>query len=166
MGNGFGYKCSKCGKEYQGFLGIGMLFPTVYQEVVDSIRKGKYGEEWKKLTDNKDSIAVDAAKHVYCCSKCNAWEVEYGLSLYQPLTDSALQDVQRGFVIIGADSGMPFLGPVKFSENYKLIKHYIHKCPKCNSRMHKASKREIDNLNCPYCGGERDKSCTRVIMWD
>ena len=166
MGNGFSYKCCKCGKEYQGFLGVGMLFPTVYQELIDSIKNGEYGSEWKDLIESEENVAVDAVKHVYCCSKCNAWKVEYGLSLYHPLTDSALEDVRRGFVIVGADSGMPLLESVKFSDNYKLIRHYRHKCDNCGSITHKASNKEINNLHCPYCGGERDKEYMNVIMWD
>lgn len=166
MGSGFNYKCSKCGKEYSGFLGIGMLFPRDYEKTLKEAKKGKYGPEWKSLISKEDMVAIDAENRVYSCSKCNSWKVEKGLSIYRPLTEKALQDVERGYVIIGQDSGLPYLEPVKFSDSFQLIKHYIHKCDKCGSRMHKASNKEIDNLPCPYCGGERDKTVDSLIMWD
>lgn len=45
MGTGFMYKCSKCNKEYDITPGTGMMYPFIYEEVVDKIRKGKFGRQ-------------------------------------------------------------------------------------------------------------------------
>ncbi len=50
MGSGFGLKCSKCGKEYAAYTGIGFLFPQVYKATITDVKNGKYGEEWKSLS--------------------------------------------------------------------------------------------------------------------
>ena len=59
MGSGFEYKCSKCNNEYGITLGIGMMYPVVYKELVDEVKNGAFGEEWKQLFDNTENIAVD-----------------------------------------------------------------------------------------------------------
>ena len=42
MGQGYGFICKKCGYEYRATTGAGMLFPIVYEETVEDIKKTNY----------------------------------------------------------------------------------------------------------------------------
>ena len=84
MGNGIALKCSKCKKEYSINRGVGFSFPDVYKKTLKAIKKGKYGDKLKQLSQDTELVAVDAEDHVYLCRKCGHWIVEPGLSLYAP----------------------------------------------------------------------------------
>lgn len=151
MGNGSGFKCSKCGETYSIHEGIGMLFPDVLADLIGDIRLGKYGDDLKDVIGTDECIVPDAEKHVYCCSECGYWSVEPGVSLYR--VERGKNSVNRAMKILRG-------------EDCVLIKEYIHRCEKCGGRMHKAKPVEKNNLPCPYCGGARDMNYERVIMWD
>ena len=152
MGSGIGYKCSKCGKRYSVCTGIGMMYPAVYEKLMKDIKEGKYGEEWKILSESEPNVAVDAERYLYICSKCPHWDVDYGLSLYAP---NAPMTKDTDYVM-----------PVDLKENYHLIKRRAHKCEKCGSDMHKARKGDKNDLPCPECGGVLVKGHVELIMWD
>ena len=52
MGQGYGCTCNKCGYSFSANLGVGFLFPIVYKETVDAMKKGEYGEQGKKFFDD------------------------------------------------------------------------------------------------------------------
>ena len=147
MGSGKAYKCSKCGKKYYALTGIGFMFPTVYENVMDDIKNGKYGQERKELASKEKNVAVDAERHLYVCGKCHHWSTEYGLSLY---TLSEPED-------------LPYMADIKGAH---ILKRYTHKCEKCGAMMHKATKEEEISLPCPDCGGAPDMTYDNWICWD
>ena len=49
MGDGYDFVCKKCKKEYSVMHGIGMMYPTIYQETIEDAKNGKYGSEWQEL---------------------------------------------------------------------------------------------------------------------
>ena len=59
MGRGKSYKCSKCGKEYSASWGCGYMFTLEYDELIEAIKKGKYGEAWKELLLSDEYTVVD-----------------------------------------------------------------------------------------------------------
>ena len=164
MGSGFEYKCSKCKKEYGITLGIGMLYPVVYKELVDEIKNGSFGEEWKQLFEETENIAVDAENRVYICPGCGSWIEERGLSLYVPDNEYALKDVKKGLPIFYGDDSIPAMMGQK--PKYRLIKEYEHKCTKCGSNMREASKEELHLLPCPECGSKPDQDSISFLNWD
>ena len=154
MGNGIIYKCSKCGKRYKASWGIGMMFPEQYIKLMKKAKRGGFGKEYKVLLNNDPQMVIDAGECVYCCRVCRAWKVEPDLSLYQP---------KEGFdFLIHQD----YVLRNDLKKYYRSYKHFSHKCPKCKSRMHRASKHEIQTLPCPYCGAPRDMDYEEVILWD
>ena len=165
MGDGRDYKCSKCGKEYHTFWGIGYLYPVVKHDEEQKIKKGKYGQEWKELFQSNELIKVDVENHVYLCGKCGYWTVEPGLSLYVPkdgdetITDQKEDEADEGSW--GNDRSAPF-----DLEGYHLLKERVHKCTNCRETMHVATKEEIPHLRCPECGGKPENGASRMILWD
>ena len=149
MGAGYSYRCSKCGEEYSVHLGAGMLFPSAYERLVNEIKEGVYGEEWKTLFEGNDMTAVDAEISLYYCSECNSWKNENGLSLYIPKDP---ESIRKRYESIGEADGPRYVMRHELQEDYRLLKEYIHTCDKCGGKMHEATQEEIDNLPCPSCG--------------
>ena len=152
MGQGVGFVCSRCKKEYGIGAGIGRNFPQVYKETLEGVKSGEYGEEFKKLAGAEGNVAVDAEIYLYLCNKCGAWKTEKGLALYVPKDPS--QEAED--CVMGR----------RLQEGYRLLRRYIHLCDKCGGVMHKASYEEERNLHCPYCGGAPEQGTMKRILWD
>lgn len=165
MGQGIGFKCSSCGKEYHACPGVGFLFPEQYKEVQKAAKEGKYGPEWKELVTSGDCIAVDAETYLYMC-KCGHWTVEEGLSVYAPNDPEALSNKQYGIKTVREWGEVPYATTMDFDGEYHLVKRRIHKCEKCGGTMHKASKKEEGSLPCPDCGGKPVNDFVNIIHWD
>lgn len=166
MGQGIGFKCSKCGKEYAACPGIGFLFPEQYKEIQAAAKKGKFGPEWKELVNSGKYIAVDAETYLYVCGKCDYWTVEEGLSVYEPNDPEALANKQYGIKTVEEWGEVPYATMMDFKEEYHILKRRTHKCIKCGSVMHKASREEESRLKCPDCGGEPEADYLGIINWD
>lgn len=84
MGRGIMFTCVECGASNTAEIGFGYMYPIEYEEVKNEIIAGKYGDEWKKLYQQNENVAVDAEVYVYSCRKCGHWLLEPGLSLFVP----------------------------------------------------------------------------------
>ena len=99
MGSGYDFKCKKCKTEYSAMLGIGMMFPRVYQGTVEDIKNGKYGPEWQQIMSSEEFVAVNAEREVYICSECKHWELDLNLALYRPKDVEAIRTKQYGCLL-------------------------------------------------------------------
>ena len=154
MGVGYGFKCKKCGYYYDVHLGVGMMFPRVYDSCINDIKAGKYGKEWRKIALSQEYIAVDASKYLYICKSCNHWKVSYSLSLYKPKDIDSIQNKQY----------TSYVTPSMLEYEYTFIKSYIHKCDKCSKRMCRYDINSQSSLVCPKCG--TDNEVSELIRWD
>ncbi len=167
MGAGYEFTCSKCGKKYSVCWGIGFMYPEVFSDTLKAIKKGEYGEEYKKLALSEKYVAVDAEEYVYSCRKCGNWTTEMGLSIYAPDNVERLKRKRSGIKTVEEWGEVPYATDYDFKRDYHLLKRRLHKCSKCGGIMHKASNKEIINLSCPECGGEqRDDLSLTIINWD
>ena len=157
MGAGFGFTCKKCGNEYQAFLGSGMMYPSIYEEVMGEIQSGKYGAELQELSNTIPYVAVDAEDAVYYCRNCGIWEVSPNLSLYGPRD---MEYIQREIEEFG-HSPCPWKSTLR--AHYRIIRRYYHKCGKCGRRMRQLSSHETSSLPCPKCGEKNEGS---MFRWD
>lgn len=82
MGRIHKYICSGCGEKYSTIIGIGMMNEMLEKRMLEDIRDGKYGQEWKKLVERKDFCEIDTRKSVYICPECGRWKNEEDGSLY------------------------------------------------------------------------------------
>lgn len=151
MGYGIEVKCKKCKFKQIYHLGVGMMFPRVYQRIVGAVRNGEYGEEWKKFFEENTGAAIMAEQRLYQCSACKHLEQDYDLSLYLNKNGTA---PEHDYWPHWCD----------FDHEYKFVKNYIHKCPKCSARMHKIKDFENTKLPCPKCGS--DLKIDDGICWD
>lgn len=153
MGRGITFECSKCGKRYYANTGIGFMFPEVYSKLTEDIINGKYGDYFKRSFESVKHVAVDAEYHLYKCRKCGHWKDESGMSLYAP--NDGYRAEKDSYVM-----------PHELKANYHIFRRYIHKCNECGSVMHKATKKELEGLFCPYCGGAPKEEKASYVLWD
>lgn len=151
MGYGLITKCKKCKYKGQFHLGVEMMFPIVYQKIVEEVRSGEYGEEWKLFFEENPGAAIMAEQRLYQCSSCNHLEQDYDLSLYCNKNGTP---PEHDYWPHWCD----------FDHEYKFVKSYIHKCPKCSSRMHQVTDYEKTGIPCPKCGN--DLVIDDGICWD
>lgn len=148
MGAGYEYFCEKCGKHFPVYLGRGFMYPIVYEELLEDIKSGKYGEEMKTAALSNSNVAVDAERHLYICS-CGYWENAYGLSLFIPKE--------------GARIDSPYVTPNKQRDDFQVLYEYNHQCPECGETMIEADSERID-LRCPVC--KSMCSINGISRWD
>ena len=170
MGRGIGFKCSKCGHKYSYGTGVGFLFPMVYEELLASVKEGKYGDNWKELALKTENVAIDAEIYLYCCKSCGNWKTEEGLSLYAPKDPEEIkrkEQEEKEPWCVGFDfKEASYVTDYELKKFYVVLKKYIHKCPKCGKPMHKATRKEAFNLPCPKCGSAPQSDYLRIINWD
>lgn len=164
MSMGYKFKCKKCKTEYFASLGIGMMYPRVYQEAIEDIKNGKYGSEWQEIINSEEFMAVNAEREIYICSECNHWEIELNLALYKPKDTEDIRTKQYGIKTVEEWGYVPYVMGYELTAEYTLIKAYVHKCKKCGNQMHKAKYEEIKSLHCPKCGTEN--TTNGLFIWD
>ena len=152
MGSGYGFVCKKCGNRYSVNTGIGFIFPNEYKKLVDKIKKGRYGEDWKHLFMSTPGAVVDAEKELYICKGCGNWDVSPVASIYAPDKPDSIE------------KPVHYVMKSDLESDYHIVKRYYHKCGKCGKRMHRATEREMISLPCPKCGGT--DTAADLIMWD
>jgi len=164
MGSGYGFKCKKCGHDYNIHCGIGMMFPKEYQSCIEDVKNGVYGDEWKSIASSEKYFAVDASRNLYVCKKCNNWNVEYSMSIYKPKNSNDIMNKRYGEKNVKEWRYVPYVMQYDLNNDYTFIKSYIHKCGKCGNRMRKVDIDHLSVLSCPKCG--TDNNAVDMIRWD
>ena len=159
MGNGYLIKCTKCNYMFKAMLGIGMMYPMVYNETVADIRDGKYGEEYKKFFEKHNNATVNCEAKVAVCAECGKLETVMDLSLYLPKDDEEM-------VYIYDD----YMTPNQLKRNFKKCMTYNHQCSSCGGKMKNInllSRLEKGTLKCPDCGEKLEMDEDSLFMlWD
>lgn len=153
MGKGYVFECSCCGKIFSVFPGAGVSFPTIYASIFESIKRGEYGEEMKKIVSNEPFTAVDAENYLFKCSACGHWEVAPGMSLYAPNNIKTYIQKRYGQNTIGELKFGQYVTFDELQKSFHVIKRFLRPCPVCGKRLRKADKEEdFVFLPCPACG--------------
>ena len=164
MGSGLSFTCKKCGNNYRVHWGIGIFYPQVYKGVVENIKNGEYGQEWKALFSSKEYVAVEAAICVYHCKKCHSWRDEPDFSLYEP---NSLEEIRKMQNERNNDDEWGAVPCGSFKEDYHILKRRIHYCTNCGEEMQKLmTYEELQKLPCPQCGNIPEEEDSSPFMWD
>ena len=163
MGQGYEFKC-KCGYSFNPFLGVGFLFPKVYQKRKDSAQKGEYGRELKEFFSEHPEGAIDAAMVVVKCQKCGDYSCVPNLSMYLPKTKEKRQ--KGRWSVAMPFEGDDYVAPWELSESYTLFAKYQHTCKSCGGDMDIVPEDDLEKngIVCPRCG--KSVSSEETIMWD
>ena len=168
MGRGNTYKCEKCDEVYNITLGVGMLYPIAYEELIEEIKSGAYGDDWKELFLSWDFVVADAKLYFYYCESCGQWEVSKDASLYAPNDVESLKKEQFGEKTVEEWGYVPYADTAD-DETYHLLKKRIHVCLKCNSEMTRYNESQLNDpvfneLGCPECGTINPN--LGMLFWD
>lgn len=150
MGTGFNIKCD-C-KTYNLLLGVGRMYPSVYEEEYQKACSGEYGTELMDKLNENPNYYVDCSSKLMYCPKCGYFETGMTRDLYE-ITDEEVTDV--------------FLHQLNISD-YKLIHKTSLNCPKCNTQFkysENVGKKVIRKLKCSDCGSKLTEGLG-LIRWD
>ena len=161
MGTGYNYVCKKCGNEFCAYLGVGFLYPSLYQDVMKAARNGKLGIKAKRFLLENPQGAIDPKTVIAQCENCRNYEAVPDLGMYVP-KEGMQPLVHKGNWTVGdLDKESEYV--FEF-DKYDLVERYDHKCPACGGKMHILQDQEPEKLTCPQCGGEMIAGL--AIMWD
>lgn len=139
--------------EHRFFVGIGMMFPSLYKKIIKKIQQGKYGTGIKNFLEGNPKRVINCSSEIAYCSKCGSLEEVVNLSMYVPKKNNQTVDIS-------------YVMPSELKRKYKKIKGYKHICSKCSTEMKKVKIEEDDcgeiikikKLKCPKCDG--------VLKWN
>ena len=163
MGYGYSFTCENCGERYEVDVGVGVLYPSKYEEEYAKVASGACGAERKELLNSNPYAAIDAESVVYICDKCSHWVQEVDYTVYVPKDVGQLKEaiIWQEFEK-ESDYGVTCNGYSKAL--YRVLKRYYRKCDQCGQRMRKASREELNHLPCPKCGTYNEAD--GAILWD
>ena len=177
MGYGVRIRC-KC-RSSDLMLGCGFSYPMVYQEIMDAMKKGEYGDEIKDLVNNTEFVAVNAENEAYYCDKCGKATARKSLDLYKPKdVEKVKKEVVGRWTVadeyidktMGELGELPYWNPSEMEDednNWVLLKEYLHVCPECGNVMKKIDPEELVGKTCPKCGEKfNDGLIFDEYLWD
>lgn len=145
---GIPYKCGciipKNQYSKQLFFGSDYCTRSFLNHLLSAIENGEFGSEWYTLLKEHPMGTVDTKLGLYLCEECGHWENEECLDFYDAVTNEIIKD--KSLELLANKS------------KYRLLKKYIHRCPKCNLQM-KEIVRSVAvirdaHLICPKCQQE------------
>ena len=161
MGSGSEYKCSKCGYEFNSFVGVGMMFPQVYEEKVEKAKKGELGPEIQAFfAENKDG-AINAEGVFLCCDECGALKNGTDLTMYVKNPDKVKENAGNYHPDYFLYEHTYYMED-ELKDFFDEYSKYPHICEKCGGNMHIIDYDEP--LMCPKCRIPLENS--GFIMWD
>lgn len=166
MGSGISLKC-KCGKKEELHFGVGMMYPRVYRETLESAKAGEFGERWKELVESEEFMAIDAARYLFFCEECGHWEMAYGFDLYKPKDAEKIRHTDYGIKTVEEWGDVPYVTGPQLERDYIFVEEYQHLCPQCNVKMYKTEDQQdavIKKLACKDCGEILMRN--GFLMWD
>lgn len=175
MGEGYGFSCKNCGYTFQANLGIGFMFPSVYEEVMNKARSGKLGTDVQKFLMEHPDGALNCGTAVLRCTKCRELETDLSYDMYVPKRKQQAEPKDGELSSAFPFEGAKYVMPMDLISDYDLVQRYPHRCAKCNGEMESISKGKqtrygyeevIDKrkLRCPHC--RQPLVMSNVLMWD
>lgn len=148
MGEIIRFTCSHCDYDEKMSIGVGMHWDLkkIFNGIVEDVKRGKHGEDWKKELKKEPSLVVNISDEIYICPACGYFTTSLNLSLYKPVEKMKCPAFRRR-ERYGTDLTL------ETNPNYQLYKVYPHLCAKCNEQMIVRNSRKEDVLpTCPKCG--------------
>ena len=84
MGMNYYLHCPVCGYEVGVSLGVGFLYPVVYQKTQEDAKNGKLGATLKKFFAQHPDGVVNPALVLAQCAKCGEYKSVPNFTMYLP----------------------------------------------------------------------------------
>lgn len=82
MGQGYSYKCEKCGYTLEYLQGVGFMFIFEAEEILKEMLNGKYGKRFMELSTQADNPQAEHSKELYKCTGCGELRPSMEVKLY------------------------------------------------------------------------------------
>jgi len=155
MGLVHSFICKNCHYVFEATLGTGMFYRKTYNRIVEEIKQGKHGEEYKKIFEEHPLAAVNCELFAAVCTQCKKLDTVEHLGLYLP-------NYENGDC---PDAGND---PRVLSWAFHKCMDYNHKCS-CGGEMKIIDDifTMVDNgtLKCPNCDGKMEWT-RESFFWD
>ena len=167
MGDGYSFRCKKCGYSFMANLGVGFFFPQVYRDTVNAMKQGDYGEKPKRFFEENPKGAITCDSVLVKCKDCGNYFDVPELKMFTP---------KPGYHPPGPKPRGSWSGPFPSEEieyvgseiwdNYDYYDQYEHRCPDCNGTVEFIPYEDIKNGNiiCGKCGERMEME--GFIFWD
>ncbi len=173
MGQGYSLYCKKCGYTISVNLGIGFMFPRVYEETLENAKAGKLGRNVQQFLKDHPDGALDCDLVLLQCKYCGNYDCGMDLSMYLPKEPADRKQKGIWSTAFPGDNYL-YVSPRELKESYIPFASYQHTCGKCGKDMTVIKEREIDqgvfspeqncHLLCPKC--KIPLSYDDIVMWD
>ena len=177
MGREITLQCRECGYEASGNLGVGFLFPVVYQETMKDARAGKYGETIRQfLLDHPDGT-LNTENVFLQCTGCGNLAFGKDLSMYIRKSDVPRREHGRWSVAVPSE-GADYVSPAELErENTYEFAAWGNTCSKCGKPMKPISEEHLlrKKAGCEKVGDQTVVCCPKckeplyiagMLMWD
>lgn len=175
MGEGYCFSCKNCGYTFEANLGIGFMFPSVYEEVMNKARGGKLGPDAQRFLSEHPDGALDCSTVALNCKKCGELGTDLSCDMYIPKQAQQIESEDWKCSPAFPVEGAKYVMPMDLIRDYDLVQRYPHRCAKCNGEMESISKGKLTRygyedvidkrkLKCPHC--RQPLVMSDALMWD
>lgn len=96
MGMGYGWECPDCKYSFGANVGVGFLYPKVYEETIEAAKNGEFGNELKELLSAHPDAAIDPEVVILQCCDCGEYDSRPILNAYVPKEDKQRPPKEKG----------------------------------------------------------------------
>lgn len=137
-----------------------MFFPRFYQETINEIKNGKWGEEIQKFLIENPDAAFNVERVFGLCPNCGEYENTLDLTMYLPKENISQfeKDNHGRWSVAFPFSSENYVTEWDLKKYYKRFSKYPHKCKNCGSQLKIINEgcfsryhEEFNNLKCPRC---------------
>lgn len=185
MGTGREFICTHCNYNVTAMWGNGFDYPIEYQETIQGMKVGLYGEAAKAFLDAHPDGAVNAEKTLARCEKCGNYDNVQDLTMFIPKEGYIHKvDPDQIWSTCAHFKGVNYVLPCDLERHYIEYRRYPHKCKCCGGAMQlipfysykidphgrgedeirKQTQSEIWEIKCPKCGGKM--IAMELFDWD
>lgn len=159
------FHCEHCGFEDDIYVGSGFAAPVEFNETVEKVKNGTFGEKWKTMFESHPKTLVNIERTLYVCSSCGHYHSEPNMGLYVLKDGLTEEEIElAGQEPNDKEARYVYLYNMMWSlQYYRKIGNFIHRCPECGKRMHEGGYK--DKPKCPKCGKQGNIEEGR-ILWD
>ena len=177
MGRGYTLRCRKCGWEISANLGVGFMFPMIYQETMKAARAGEYGETIRRFLEEHPDGVLNAENVLLQCIGCGDLECGPELSMY--IRKQGVPRGEKGIWSVAMPlEGAGYVSPMELKEQKTFEFHaWGNVCGKCGKLMKPVSDQVLsaDAFNGEDQAGRTKVPCPEcreplwiedILMWD
>ena len=170
MGLEYKLKCNKCGYQIYAELGVGFLFPKLYNETVQEMKEGKHGEKAAEFFATFPDGAIDYGLTLAKCSECGEMFEVTSMNMYILKEGHSVPSSKgRRWSTAASFYETEYITSMDLEEHYELFERYIYECPKCGGASETMDNVERlirdKKLKCSKCN-EGIMKIDDFVYWD